>query len=106
MVATTPQRLARGEATILQVEVIAKTTAPPPYALTEATVAGREALLALPLVAVAVAVAVAVTTLPALDHPLAVALDRPPLLHREAVVHPVAPPLLAAVLEDADSKHF
>ena len=104
MVATTPQRLAREEATILQVEVIAKTTAPPPYALTEATVAGREALLALPLVAVAVAVAV--TTLPALDHPLAVALDRPPLLHREAVVHPVAPPLLAAVLEDADSKHF
>lgn len=87
---------------ILQVEAIAKTTAPPPYALTEATVAGREALLALPLVAVAVAV----TTLPALDHPLAVALDRPPLLHREAVVHPVAPPLLAAVLEDADSKHF
>lgn len=85
---------------ILQVEAIAKTTAPPPYALTEATVAGREALLALPLVAVAV------TTLPALDHPLAVALDRPPLLHQEAVVHPVAPPLLAAVLEDADSKHF
>ena len=87
---------------ILQVEAIAKTTAPPPSALTEATVAGREALLALPLVAVAVAV----TTLPALDHPLAVALDRPPLLHQEAVVHPVAPPLLAAVLEDADSKHF
>ena len=89
---------------ILQVEAIAKTTAPPPYALTEATVAGREALLALPLVAVAVAVAV--TTLPALDHPLAVALDRPPLLHQEAVVHPVAPLLLAAVLEDADSRHF
>ena len=100
MVATTPQRLARGEATAHLVEAIAKTTAPPPYALTAATAAGKEALLARPLVAVVV------TNLLALDHLLAVALDRPPLLHQEAVVHPVAPLLLVAVLEDADSRDF
>ena len=82
-----------------QVEAIAETTAPPPYALTEATAAGRVALLARPFVAVVV------TNLLALDHPLAVALDRPPLLHQEAVVHLVAP-LLVAVLEDADSRHI
>ena len=100
MAATTPQRLVRGETTVHQVEAIAETIAPLPYALTEATAAGRVALLARPLVAVAV------TNLLALDHPLAVALDRPPLLHLEAVVHPVAPLLLVAVLEDADSRHF
>lgn len=99
MAATTPQRPARGETTAHQVEAIAKTTAPP-YALTAATAAGKEALLARPLVAVVV------TNLLALDHLLAVALDRPPLLHQEAVVHLVAPLLLVAVLEDADSRDF
>ena len=108
VVATTPQRLARGEAmarqvtgeaTTRQVEAIAKTTAPLPYALTVVTAAGREAPLAPPLAAVVA------TTLPAaLDLPLA-ALDlRPP--HHGAAARLVAPLLLAAVLEDADNRHF
>lgn len=104
MVATTPQRLARGEATTRQltgeattrqIEAIVETTAPLPYALTAVTAAGREAPLAPPLAAVVA------TTLLALDHPLA-ALDlHPP--HHGAAARLVAPLLLAAVLEDADS---
>ena len=98
VVAMTPQRLARGEATTRQ-EVIAKTAVPLLYALTAVTAAGREAPLAPPLAAVVA------TTLPAaLDLPLA-ALDlRPP--HHGAAARLVAPLLLAAVLEDADSRHF
>ena len=103
-----PQRLAREEATALRatadvtthraVVVLAVIPALPLYAPAEATAAGREALLALPLVAVAV------TTHPALDHPL-VALDlRPP--HHGAAARLVAPLLLAVVLEDADNRHF
>ncbi len=98
VVATTPQRLARGEATTRQ-EVIAKTTVPLLYALTAVTVAGREAPLAPPLAAVVA------TTLPAaLDHPLVALGLRPP--HHGAAAHLVVPLLLAAVLEDADSRHF
>ena len=92
--ATTPQVTA--DATMHQVvEVIAKTILPPLYALIEGTAAGREARLA----------AVVVTTLlAALDHPLA-ALDlRPP--HHGVAARLVAPHLLVAVLEDADSRHF
>lgn len=91
--ATTPQVTA--DATMHQVvEVIAKTT-PLPYALTAATAAGKGAL---PLAAVVA------TTLLALDHPLA-ALDlHPP--HHGAAARLVAPHLLVAVLEDADSRHF
>lgn len=97
--ATTPQVTA--DATMHQVvEVIAKTILPPLYALIEGTEAGREALLALPLVAVAV------TNLLARGHPLAVASDRPVLPLRVVVTHLVAPHLLVAVLEDADSRHF
>ena len=98
VVAMTPQRLARGEATTRQ-EVIAKTTVPLLYALTAVTVAGREAPLAPPLAAV-----VATTRPAALDHPLAALGLRPP--HHGAAAHPVVPLLLAAVLEDADSRHF
>lgn len=98
VVAMTPQRLARGEATTRQ-EVIAKTTVPLLYALTAVTVAGREAPLAPPLAAVVA------TTLPAaLDHPLVALGLRPP--HHGAAAHLVVPLLLAAVLEDADSRHF
>lgn len=98
VVATTPQRLARGEATTRQ-EVIAKTTVPLLYALTAVTVAGREAPLAPPLAAVVA------TTLPAaLDHPLAALGLHPP--HHGVAAHLVVPLLLAAVLEDADSRHF
>ena len=98
VVATTPQRLARGEATTRQ-EVIAKTTVPLLYALTAVTVAGREAPLAPPLAAVVA------TTLPAaLDHPLVALGLRPP--HHGVAAHLVVPLLLAAVLEDADSRHF
>ncbi len=95
--ATTPQVTA--DATMHQVvEVIAKTILPPLYALIEGTEAGREAHLAPHLAAVVVT-----TPLATLDHPLA-ALDLRPPLHG-AVARPVAP-LLVAVLEDADSRHF
>lgn len=96
--ATTPQVTA--DATMHQVvEVIAKTILPPLYALIEGTEAGREAHLAPHLAAVVV-----MTPLAALDHPLA-ALDRLPL-HHGAAAQLVAPHLLVAVLEDADSRHF
>ena len=99
VVAMTPQRLARGEATTRQ-EVIAKTTVPLLYALTAVTVAGREAPLAPPLAAVVA------TTLPAaLDLPLVVALALPPP-HHGVAARLVAPLLLVVVLEDADSRHF
>ena len=95
--AMTPQVTA--DATMHQVVgVIAKTILPPLYALIEGTAAGREAPLAPPLAAVVA------TTLLALDHPLA-ALDLRPH-HHGAVARPVAPLLLVAVLEDADSRHF
>lgn len=98
VVAMTPQRLARGEATTRQ-EVIAKTTVPLLYAPTAVTVAGREAPLAPPLAAVVA------TTLPAtLDHPLAALGLHPP--HHGVAARLGAPLLLAAVLEDADSRHF
>lgn len=103
-----PQRLAREEATALRatadvtthraVVVLAVIPALPLYAPAEATAAGREALLALPLVAVAV------TTLLARGHPLAVASDRPALPLRVVVTHLVAPPLLAVVPEDVASR--
>ena len=98
VVAMTPQRLARGEATTRQ-EAIAKTTVPLLYALTAVTVAGREAPLAPPPAAV-----VATTRPAALDHPLVALGLRPP--HHGAAAHLVVPLLLAAVLEDADSRHF
>ena len=102
-----PQRLAKGDATTHLVttdatmhQVTEALVATPTllYALIEVTAAGREALA--PHL-----VAVVVTTLPAaLDLPLA-ALDlRPP--HHGAAARLVAPLLLAAVLEDADSRHF
>lgn len=96
--ATTPQVTV--DATMHQVvEVIAKTILPPLYALIEGTEAGREAHLAPHLAAVVVT-----TLLAALDHPLA-ALDlRPP--HHGVAARLVAPHLLVAVLEDADSRHF
>lgn len=88
------------DATMHQVvEVIAKTILPPLYALIEGTEAGREAHLAPHLAAVGVT-----TPLATLDHPLA-ALDRLPL-HHGAAARLVAPHLLVAVLEDADSRHF
>lgn len=101
VVAMTPQRLARGEATTRQ-EVIAKTAVPLLYALTAVTVAGREAPLA-PL-APPLAAVVATTRPAALDHPLVALGLRPP--HHGAAAHLVVPLLLDAVLEDADSRHF
>lgn len=68
------------------------------YALTAATAAGREAPLAPPLAAVVA------TTLLALDHPLAALGLHPP--HHGVAARLVAPLLLVAVLEDADSRHF
>ena len=93
-------RLVTTDATIHQVtEAIVATPAPLPYDLTAVTAAGRVALLAPPL-----AVVVATTRPAALDHPLA-ALDlHPP--HHGVAARLVAPLLLAAVLEDADSRHF
>ena len=70
-----------------------------PYALTAVTAAGREAHLAPHLAAVVV-----MTPLAALDHPLAALGLHPP--HHGAAAHLVVPLLLAAVLEDADSRHF
>lgn len=108
VVTTTPQRLVRGEAmarqvttdaTIHQVTEAIVATPALPYALTAATAAGREAHLAPHLAAVVVT-----TPLATLDHPLA-ALDRLPL-HHGAAARLVAPHLLVAVLEDADSRHF
>lgn len=91
-------RQVTADATTRQIGAIAKTTAPLPYALTVVTAAGREAPLAPPLAAVVA------MTLPALDHPLA-ALDlHPP--HHGVAARLVAPLLLAAVLEAADSRHF
>ena len=50
------------------------------------------------------ALVVVATILPALDHPLAALGLRPP--HHGVVARLGAPLLLAAVLEDADSRHF
>ena len=107
MVATTHPQLTKEEATALRatadattrraVVVLAVILALLPYAPAEATAAGREALLALPLVAVAV------TTPLAQGHPLAVASDRPALPLRVVVTHLVAP-LLAVVPEDVASR--
>ena len=108
VVTTMPQRIAREEAmtrlvtgeamTRLVTEAIVATPAPL-YAIIEGTAAGREARLAPHLAAVVVT-----TLLAALDHPLA-ALDlRPP--HHGVAARLVAPHLLVAVLEDADSRHF
>lgn len=108
MVATTHPQLTKEEATALRatadvtthraVVVLAVIPVLPLYAPAEATVAGRETLLALPLVAVAV------TNLLARGHPLAVASDRPALPLRVVVTHLVAPPLLAVVPEDVASR--
>lgn len=104
-----PQRLVRGEAMARQVTadvtthravvVFAVIPALPLYAPAEATAAGREAPLAPPL-----AVVVATTRLAALDHPLAALGLHPP--HHGVAARLVAPLLLAAVLEAADSRHF
>ena len=104
-----PQRLAKGDATTHLVttdatmhQVTEALVATPAllYALIEVTAAGREAPLAPPLAAVVA------TTLPAaLDLPLVVALALPPP-HHGVAARLVAPLLLVAVLEDADSRHI
>ena len=122
----TPQRLVRGEAMAHQVTADATTrqvtgalvaTPALPYALTAVTAVGRVAPALHPLAHLVAttqaphALAVVATTAPAiavgrvaLDHPLAALGLHPP--HHGAAARLVAPLLLAAVLEAADSRHF
>ncbi len=95
-------RQVTADATTRQVTGALVATPALPYALTAVTAAGREALLA--LLAPPLAVVVATTRLVALDHPLAALGLHPP--HHGAAARLVAPLLLAAVLEAADSRHF
>ena len=92
-------RQVTADATTRQVTGALVATPALPYALTAVTAAGRVAPLAPPL-----AVVVATTRLAALDHPLAALGLHPP--HHGVAARLVAPLLLAAVLEDADSRHF
>ena len=113
VVAMTAPAIAVGRVALhLLAHLVATTRAPHALAVvatTAPTIAvGRVALHLLAHLAATIqaphALAVVATILLALDHPLVALGLRPP--HHGAAAHLVVPLLLAAVLEDADSRHF